>query len=47
MTTPVNLAALQDLCNALTSATMEDGEDSMSVADFLKVLIPLPLCSCL
>ena len=36
-TTPVNLAALQDLCTALTAATMEDGEESLSVAEFLKV----------
>ena len=36
-TIPVNLAALQDLCTALTSATLEDGEESLSVAEFLKV----------
>lgn len=36
-TTPVNLGALQDLCTALTSATMEDGEESLSVVEFLKV----------
>jgi hypothetical protein len=35
---PVNLQALQELCTALTSATLDDAENSMSAVDFIKVM---------